>query len=216
MSDERQGFYATKDSPYFFDRFVFWFRTNFDVVKEALLLPPVKILYRVGLRPNHLSVLGFVCGVSAPLWLYFTEATWPTSLAIVLFFVFDGMDGTMARHYKLTRPAGKWVDILIDLTTSAILLFGIGVVTGHGMLGGLATAEFVIMEALYFWLLRRGVLRAPMHGHLAANVAFILTWYTFGIWLHIFLNTLSLIFGLYFAAQVLRKQNLHRRGKSVK
>lgn len=195
----RQGFFAQPDSPYFFDRFIFWFRGHADQVKAGLLGGLAKFLHeKLKLSPNHLTLVNFFFACLGAVDAALIGNKIILSLCILGMLLADGLDGTIARKYNLTTERGKMIDVVTDIGGSLILLIGIGIGTDQFVLALTAGILFMVVEWIFIVLAFMGVLRTPSHGHIAANLAFLLTWYTVGLWLHIILNGLNVLIGFFF------------------
>src|SRR4051794_9703564 len=69
-------------------------------------------LQPTGITPNAVSVIGGLCIVAAG--LLYTELSWPVSVALgltahLLWHVFDGADGDLARMTGRTSPRGEMI-----------------------------------------------------------------------------------------------------------
>ena len=74
-------------------------------------------LQPTGITPNTVSVIGGLCIVAAA--LLYTELSWPVSVVLglgahLLWHVFDGADGDLARLTGKTSPRGEMIDGLCD------------------------------------------------------------------------------------------------------
>jgi archaetidylinositol phosphate synthase len=93
-----------------------------------------KLLHRLGLSPNNVSILGIIFAVLSAV-VYWQWNIHPLFLALapilMLFSGFlDALDGTMARLYGEATTFGGFFDSLLDRYADAIVLCGI-------VLGGL-------------------------------------------------------------------------------
>ncbi|WP_372761403.1 CDP-alcohol phosphatidyltransferase family protein [Pseudoalteromonas sp.] len=92
-------------------------------VITPLLTPAVAALYKRGVTPDQLTVIGFLIGLLAvPL---IALQIWDGALvAIVLNRIFDGLDGALARHANLSSSAGGFLDITLDFLFYAAIPLG--------------------------------------------------------------------------------------------
>lgn len=204
---KRQGFFAQSDSPYFFDRFIFWFRGIADRVKAKAFGPLAAFLHeRLKLSPNHLTVINFLFACFGAATAVFVGSRLLVSVAVLGMLLADGLDGTIARKYNLGTERGKMIDVVTDIGGSLLLLIGVGIGTDQFVLALIAGLLFMAVEWIFIVLAMMGVLRTPSHGHIAANLAFFFTWYTLGLWFHIILNGLNVLIGIFFFIQHARSK----------
>lgn len=101
-----------------------------DLEKALLLRLAARVPARV--NPDHLTALGFA-GLVATGALYAVSAGRPWALlaanaALLLNWVGDSLDGTLARHRRKTRPRyGFYVDHLLDSVGTVALVGGLAV-----------------------------------------------------------------------------------------
>lgn len=66
-------------------------------------------------RPNHITILGLVFGLSALGLLFAVPSAGPGAAALILAaWVMDRTDGTLARQQNATSPFGAWLDANVD------------------------------------------------------------------------------------------------------
>ena len=90
--------------------------------KKALRIPGVDLLARLGVKPNHLTLLGLIIGVTA----VFQEFT----TGIILFsvaFLLDLLDGNLARRHELTTHFGGVLDSVIDKLVEVLFIYYLAV-----------------------------------------------------------------------------------------
>lgn len=92
-----------------FDAFI---KKNFDK-----LYPLFKKMY---IKPNHLTLIGLICGLLGVYYLYKNNLNYFTILWL-LSLLFDIIDGDYSRKYNLSTKFGKWFDIISDLIRSVAL-----------------------------------------------------------------------------------------------
>lgn len=85
---------------------------------------PLLALYeRLGLRPNHITVLGFAFALAAA----FGASQGLTALALGLWWLgrlFDGTDGIYARDSGQTSDFGGYLDIVLDMASYSVMILG--------------------------------------------------------------------------------------------
>jgi phosphatidylglycerophosphate synthase len=84
-----------------------------------------------GIMPNHVTFLGFACGViaAAAFALGGLNRAW-LGLAIaanLLFWVCDNLDGTLARRRGLTSIQGFFLDLTLDQVAYVSIYLGLGI-----------------------------------------------------------------------------------------
>jgi phosphatidylglycerophosphate synthase len=90
-----------------------------DVVTTRLLFDPIAIpltgilLRWSWLKPNHLTVTAFFVGIVASFLFAFGMPIYG-GLAYYVFFLFDRMDGTLARAKSCFHPLGRLFDFVSD------------------------------------------------------------------------------------------------------
>ncbi len=96
--------------------------------RRVLLLLAARVPASIG--PDHLTVLGLVAMLAAGA-AYALSARWPilllaVNVALVLNWLGDSLDGTLARFRQRTRPRyGFYVDHMVDAFGALFLLLGL-------------------------------------------------------------------------------------------
>jgi len=77
------------------------------------------------LKPNHMTILGFIFGLFMCILVFF-QFYLPALLLLMLNRLCDGLDGTMAR-LTIPTPLGGYLDIVFDFTiySGFVLAFGL-------------------------------------------------------------------------------------------
>jgi archaetidylinositol phosphate synthase len=88
-----------------------------------------RLLHKLGLSPNTISVLGFLLSLSSAL-LYFNGARSPlvlpaAGLLLLLSGFFDALDGAIARLFGTVTAFGGFLDSLLDRYSDAVVLAAI-------------------------------------------------------------------------------------------
>jgi archaetidylinositol phosphate synthase len=106
---------------------------------QSWLTSEATLLHRLGLTPNHVSIIGIIIAfLSAFAYWQWEYNPLLLILAPVLMLtsgLFDALDGAIARIYNETSTFGGFFDSLLDRYADAIILCGI-------ILGGLTRIEW--------------------------------------------------------------------------
>ncbi|WP_172295315.1 CDP-alcohol phosphatidyltransferase family protein [Pseudoruegeria sp. HB172150] len=105
-----------------------------DPLWEAMARP----LARAGLTPNQVTALGLALIILASLAYLWHRSPWIYGLTLAFAFVFDALDGAVARQTGLSSKVGGYFDAMVDRYQELIVLLAIGWVTGHWALALLA------------------------------------------------------------------------------
>lgn len=109
--------------------------------KKKLRIPGVKTLYKLGVKPNHLTITGLLIAVTA----FFT----PLSTGLILFstaFFIDVLDGNLARNHKLTSKFGGVLDSTIDKIVEALFITYLGIQLGAQTQGMMAVGLSIMIS----------------------------------------------------------------------
>jgi phosphatidylglycerophosphate synthase len=87
-----------------------------------------KIFIIFGLKPNAVSVLGFLIGLVGGIF-FIRQQFILGSICYVFVYIFDDVDGELARYYKKPSKFGGWLDVLAGhlLYPYFFLTLGLGV-----------------------------------------------------------------------------------------
>lgn len=91
-------------------------------ITQRLLDAPARLLVRLGIKADHVTIGGFVVGllaVPALAFEYYTLAL----VAILINRLADGLDGAVARRTELT-DAGGYIDIVLDFMFYSAVVLG--------------------------------------------------------------------------------------------
>lgn len=91
-------------------------------VTRKILDIPARLLVRVGVSADQVTVAGFLIGLLAVPFLAFEYYTMAL-IAILLNRLCDGLDGAVARRTQLT-DAGGFLDIVLDFIFYSAVVFG--------------------------------------------------------------------------------------------
>ena len=91
---------------------------------ECIRTPIVRVLAALGVRPNHLTILGpLVAGVSG--YAAGQGMLLPAGLIFLAGSLLDGLDGALARHTDSVSDTGAFLDSVLDRVGEAALLIGL-------------------------------------------------------------------------------------------
>ncbi len=98
-------------------------------IRGTVLLPVLKALTGLGIRPNQITFFSLISGWLASYLIFINQ--YKSALFLLLVHVLlDGIDGPLARHQKISSNAGSFVDTLVDqivVTCLAIVLMEKGI-----------------------------------------------------------------------------------------
>jgi phosphatidylglycerophosphate synthase len=90
----------------------------------TLFGPVARMLERLNISPNAVTIFGAVVGLSAGVTL--ALGYWRAAIAlIVISGLFDGLDGLLARQANLVSPFGGFLDSVLDRWSDSALFCGL-------------------------------------------------------------------------------------------
>ena len=96
---------------------------------SGIIEPPARLLLKLGVSPDAITVIGCVGASAAALW-FLPRGDFIVALIIILVFALsDLLDGTMARMRGTSGPWGNFLDATLDRVTdgaifAALALYG--------------------------------------------------------------------------------------------
>jgi CDP-diacylglycerol---glycerol-3-phosphate 3-phosphatidyltransferase len=127
-------------------------------------VPVARALGRVGLTPNHLTVIGFIgtCGAA----LNASLQQWALAGVLVLVFgIFDLFDGALARATGQTSRFGAFLDSTLDRTGENLVYAGIAIgAAAAGFMPGVAVAVLALAFASVVTYARAKAEVVGLHG----------------------------------------------------
>ncbi len=98
---------------------------------ERRLLRNMAVKLPRSIRPNHLTALGVLgaagIGSAYALSMYHEAWLWVASVMLVVNWLGDSLDGTLARVRRVERPRyGYYIDHIVDAFNTAVIGVGIG------------------------------------------------------------------------------------------
>lgn len=87
-----------------------------DGLSRSLLL----FLYGLGVRPLHITLISLLFGF---LGAFFLFERWYALVFLFLWFLFDVLDGMLARVSRCESDFGAWFDFLVDRVVLVLVLY---------------------------------------------------------------------------------------------
>lgn len=116
-------------------------------LRDLILAPLLKILSRLGITPNSLSYLGVIFVLLFALFIK-NHIKW-SLLFLLMAWLCDLLDGSLARYKKVDSDRGKFIDMFCDVLTFAMFIGGL--IYGNLLPGlvGLMTVFFLIFSKIF-------------------------------------------------------------------
>lgn len=92
----------------------------FDLIIKKTFDNIYPLFKKLNITPNHLTLIGFICGLLGAYYLYKNNLTY-FSIFWLLAVLFDTLDGDYSRKYKMYSEFGKWFDFITDWIRICIL-----------------------------------------------------------------------------------------------
>lgn len=94
-------------------------------ITEKILEPILRCLFlRLKITPNKMSVLSFLTGSLAVIFIFFKEIE-IALVVLLLALIFDILDGALARYFKLESKLGKNLELIFDRTNETMLFLAL-------------------------------------------------------------------------------------------
>lgn len=184
--------------------------------------PLIHIYKKLGLSPNHLTVLGFLCALA-------TAGLVVKGMFVEAFFMwwlgrlFDGTDGILARETGQSSDFGAHLDILLDMASYSIVIVALHdvfpelglnwalilsmyalCITGALSLGALEEKRSISYDDNRGLRLTTGLAEAGETG-IAYSVFFLFpAWIEISSWIWIGILLITVLARLYLARKILR------------
>lgn len=120
------------------------------LVTKVLIAPIARLLLRIGLTPDAITVIGTICTCASALWFAPRGELMTALVLVTVFALFDLLDGTMARLSGRTTDFGAFLDSTLDRIADAVVF-------GSVMLYFAGPGDLVLGEAAALWCLVTGV-----------------------------------------------------------
>ena len=110
------------------------------------LLKPITLwLFRIGIRPNHLTALAVTSGLFSA-YLIFIGKPFEGVFFLFISSALDALDGALARNQNLKSDFGGFLDSVMDRYVDAAVIISIGVYSGHVLLASIAVAGALMVS----------------------------------------------------------------------
>jgi CDP-diacylglycerol--glycerol-3-phosphate 3-phosphatidyltransferase/CDP-diacylglycerol--inositol 3-phosphatidyltransferase len=119
-------------------------------IVTAIISPVARLLLRIGLSPDAVTLVGTICTCTAALWFAPRGHLVTAALVVTLFALFDLLDGTMARMSGRVSKFGAFLDSTLDRIADAVIF-------GSVMLYFGGPGDSVAGQAVALWCLVTGV-----------------------------------------------------------
>ncbi|WP_110183285.1 phosphatidylinositol phosphate synthase [Nocardioides solisilvae] len=120
------------------------------LVTKVLIAPVARLLLRLGLGPDAITVFGTICTCASALWFAPRGELMTALVLVTVFALFDLLDGTMARLSGRTSPFGAFLDSTLDRVADAVVF-------GSVMLYFAGPGDSGLGQATALWCLVTGV-----------------------------------------------------------
>ena len=87
----------------------------------AIIAPIARLLLRLGISPDAITVVGTIATCTAALWFAPRGQLTLAALFVAVFALFDLLDGTMARISGRASPFGAFLDSTLDRIADAVV-----------------------------------------------------------------------------------------------
>lgn len=87
----------------------------------AIIAPVARLLLRLGVSPDAVTVVGTIATCSAALWFAPRGQLVLAAVTVTVFALFDLLDGTMARMSRRTTLFGAFLDSTLDRIADAVV-----------------------------------------------------------------------------------------------
>ncbi|QCX27424.1 phosphatidylinositol phosphate synthase [Nocardioides jishulii] len=120
------------------------------LMTKVLIAPIARLLLRLGLGPDAITVIGTVLTCASALWLVPQGHLMIALVLVTVFALFDLLDGTMARLSGRTSAFGAFLDSTLDRVADAVVF-------GSVMLYFAGPGDSLFGQAMALWCLVTGV-----------------------------------------------------------
>ncbi|MBK9109182.1 MAG: CDP-alcohol phosphatidyltransferase family protein [Saprospiraceae bacterium] len=110
------------------------FRDRIKLYMQSILAPAVKLAMLFGLKPNHITTIGFMLNLLVAVWFVFgaeqgermdlSFVGWG-GLLILIAGLFDMLDGQLARQTQSSTKFGALYDSVLDRYSELVMFLGI-------------------------------------------------------------------------------------------
>jgi phosphatidylglycerophosphate synthase len=103
---------------------------------------------KIGMLPNHVTVLMLLTSIAACITIIFTDLFWIFGILTFLTGIFDGVDGALARLSDKSTKFGAFFDSTLDRISEIMLFLGL-FLNGHFFLFGEAFYQSIIILTVF-------------------------------------------------------------------
>ena len=123
--------------------------TNARKYTDGFFRKIAKLLLKAGLKPNHITAMAFVIGVSAGAVLYFGRPVWAVAM-LWLSGALDALDGEMARLSGTSSMLGAQLDIISDRIVELSIVWGLALGRSDCLLPLLGLTSAILISMTVF------------------------------------------------------------------
>ena len=106
-----------------------------------ILNPITDSIAKIGIKPNHLTILGLILGFASAYSIYLGKF-WLSAVLLILSGAMDALDGALARNKNMVSEFGGFLDSVLDRYVDIAVFFALGFHVGW------ALAVFALSGAL--------------------------------------------------------------------
>lgn len=162
-------------------------------VRDRFFHPAIIFFTKVGIKANHFTFLSLAMMV--PFVFFLNRAPIFSLVSLLVSFLFDSMDGSLARYQKVSSEQGVLLDIAVDhLVFFIVLLALIYVKTLDGFFGAAYSLNYLLMVVLVMLLRAR---KLPLFTVIRNKYYFYVVWALFVLTGWNFLDAFLLFFSIY-------------------
>lgn len=115
---------------------------------KPIVLRIAKLFQKIGLHPNHITVLMLLTSIVASIVIIFTDLFWVFGILTFLTGIFDGVDGALARLSEKSTKFGAFFDSTLDRISEIALFIGLFLNTSY-FLYGEPTYQIIIIAITF-------------------------------------------------------------------
>jgi archaetidylinositol phosphate synthase len=112
---------------------------------EKLLFPLTSSAVKIGIKPNYITVAGFILGITAALMITYSRVYEGVILLLLSSFM-DVFDGAMARNENKTTEFGGFLDSVFDRYVDIAIFISLGFLTSEWLLSVVALAGALLVS----------------------------------------------------------------------
>jgi len=147
-----QKYAKTKQEDTIYSKLEMVFIKRFNKLKILFLNPFVKLLDKIGITPNAISIFSALIVVVAFLSSYLLTSPIYFIVGIWLHLIVDGLDGTLARYQHVSSSKGAFVDAACDhfgIVLASVFAYIFGIIDWHNILIFAISYSMLMVVILY-------------------------------------------------------------------